>query len=254
MRTLRWIVVMGLLRVGLVGAGVLFGCSPAAEDGDEGPVGQADLRAGAAAEQSVMGDAVAVAPEADAAVKERLADSAPGGQADKVSLPLPGNRMPSGFCYPSTKVWSGPMKWLLAYPAYPYLGKFHRGSDIGEAIGSHVYALADGEVVKNGTSITDAFQKRLWMRFKLSDGSWFYVVYGHVSSSLQKGTVVKACQPLGKIEALSWPHLHFGIHPAGVYEPWGMGSIPTGWDQDPSKLPRDGWVMPWDYLLAHKPQ
>lgn len=249
---MRWLDVVGLLPVGLVVSGHLIGCDPGVEQRDAPPAALVEL--GVAPEVDAGGADDAAAAREGAAADEGLADGDPPGPADGApSAALPGNRTLSGFCYPSTKTWSGPMGWLLAYPKYPYPGKFHRGSDIGEKVGSKIYALADGEVVRNGTSAPEVFQKHLWMRFKLADGTWFYAVYGHVSSALKKGMQVKACDALGQVEKLSWPHLHFGIHPAGVSTPWGMGKIPDGWDKDPATLPLNGWVMPWDYLQAHQP-
>lgn len=180
-------------------------------------------------------------------------------------------QMPSGFYYPTSLAWTGigdtqqpPGKanlfgWLATdqdNPAYPTHNS-HRGIDIYGASSSPVYAVTSGVIACNDTAPSSYMEKDLWVMHDLKDGSYFYVVYGHVNSSLTDGTVVTAGQQIATIAPQSNSHTHLGIHPAGVSYPWGRGTIPDGWkisnDPDKSDLPLDGWVAPRTYLETHNP-
>jgi uncharacterized repeat protein (TIGR01451 family) len=180
-------------------------------------------------------------------------------------------KMPSGFYYPTPLIWTGSgdtqqppgqakiFGWLATdqdNPPYP-VHNSHRGIDIYGASGSDVYAMTSGTIATNGTGTSDYLNKNLWVKHDLAGGGFFYAVYGHVNSSLSAGTKVTAGQKIATVASQNNPHVHLGIHPAGVSYPWGRGPIPSGWsiktDPDKSELPLDGWVAPRAYLETHTP-
>ncbi|MEN6372629.1 MAG: M23 family metallopeptidase [Armatimonadota bacterium] len=190
-----------------------------------------------------------------------------GDDEDDGGTPSPGSPDDSSrFYYPTSYVWSGDgniqqppgesqlFGWLATDqddPPYP-VHYSHLGIDIRSNSNSPVYALTDGVIAANKTTNYNTENKALWVKHDLPDGGSFYAVYGHVDSSLQEGTQVKAGQQIARIAEQDNSHIHLGIHPEGVTAPWGRGTIPDGWsikkDLDKSELPKNGWVAPRSYL------
>ncbi|MCP1388348.1 M23 family metallopeptidase [Corynebacterium sp. TA-R-1] len=104
----------------------------------------------------------------------------------------------------------------------PRWGRMHQGIDIANAIGTPIYAVMDGTVIKAGPA--QGFGK--WVVIKHDGGE--VSVYGHiVSYNVSVGERVTAGQQIAKMgnEGQSTgPHLHFEIKPNGETQvdprPW----------------------------------
>lgn len=92
-------------------------------------------------------------------------------------------------------------------------GTLHAGVDIANAIGTPVYAVADGVVLESGPAAGFG----LWVRIQHSDGT--ITVYGHIDSSeVQAGQTVMAGDEIAKMGnrgQSTGPHLHFEVHLGG---------------------------------------
>ncbi|MCD4556732.1 M23 family metallopeptidase [Schaalia sp. lx-100] len=93
---------------------------------------------------------------------------------------------------------------------------FHSGSDFAGPLGTPIYAVADGEVIKAAEAVGAG--TNLKIRHMDSDGSVFYSVYYHQyinQITVSEGDQVKAGQHIGAIGNNGWstgPHLHLEIH------------------------------------------
>ncbi|MBY6538287.1 M23 family metallopeptidase [Rhodococcus sp. BP-349] len=92
-------------------------------------------------------------------------------------------------------------------------GTLHAGVDIANAIGTPVYAVADGTVIDSGPAAGFG----LWVRLQHADGT--ITVYGHIDSSeVQVGQTVMAGDEIAKMGnrgQSTGPHLHFEVHLTG---------------------------------------
>ncbi|WP_068144982.1 M23 family metallopeptidase [Rhodococcoides corynebacterioides] len=92
-------------------------------------------------------------------------------------------------------------------------GTLHAGVDIANAIGTPVYAVADGTVIDSGPAAGFG----LWIRLQHADGT--ITVYGHIDSSeVQVGQTVMAGDEIAKMGnrgQSTGPHLHFEVHLPG---------------------------------------
>lgn len=92
-------------------------------------------------------------------------------------------------------------------------GDMHAGVDIANAIGTPIYAVADGVVIDSGP----ASGFGLWVRLQHADGT--ISVYGHIDSSLVSvGQQVMAGDQIARMGNRGFstgPHLHFEVHLAG---------------------------------------
>lgn len=92
-------------------------------------------------------------------------------------------------------------------------GTLHAGVDIANAIGTPVFAVADGVVVDSGPAAGFG----LWVRILHADGT--VTVYGHIDSSeVQVGQAVMAGDEIAKMGnrgQSTGPHLHFEVHVGG---------------------------------------
>ncbi len=103
----------------------------------------------------------------------------------------------------------------------------HLAQDYPAFVGDSVRAVADGQVhriydsiggfgggnpSRNGPAIVVKHKKR--------DGTIFFALYGHISSSLSQGDFVRGNEVIGTVQdylygsgnnTQHWPHLHFGI-------------------------------------------
>ncbi len=93
-------------------------------------------------------------------------------------------------------------------------GTLHAGVDIANAIGTPIYAVADGVVVESGPA--QGFG--MWVRIQHADGT--ITVYGHIDSSLvSAGQQVLAGDQIARMGNRGFstgPHLHFEVHLAGA--------------------------------------
>ncbi|MFC4603371.1 M23 family metallopeptidase [Rhodococcus kronopolitis] len=92
-------------------------------------------------------------------------------------------------------------------------GSLHAGVDIANAIGTPIYAVADGQVIDSGP----ASGFGMWVRLLHADGT--ITVYGHIdASNVSIGQQVMAgdqIATMGNRGFSTGPHLHFEVHLAG---------------------------------------
>ncbi|WP_442240189.1 M23 family metallopeptidase [Rhodococcus sp. TAF43] len=92
-------------------------------------------------------------------------------------------------------------------------GTLHAGVDIANAIGTPIYAVADGEVIDSGP----ASGFGMWVRVQHADGT--ITVYGHIDTTLvtvgQKVMAGDQIATMGNRGFSTGPHLHFEVHLAG---------------------------------------
>lgn len=116
---------------------------------------------------------------------------------------------------------------------------FHNGVDIANAIGTPVYAPADGKIAATGNDGQYAYGK--WIAINHENG--LVTLYGHLSLQLvSTGTSVKRGQKIGYIGSTGFstgPHLHFTVYATNTFQTsqrW-YGLLPLG-----------GSINPFDYL------
>ena len=129
-----------------------------------------------------------------------------------------------------------------------YNGKPHNGIDIRAAVGTPVYAAAEGEVVNTGN--TDAFPRCL------SYGRWVLIkhpnnlatLYAHLSLiRVSPGDKIGRGELLGYSGATGYatgPHLHFTVYDASTVR-FGPSSLPRSTCK---LLPFGGYLNPMAYL------
>ncbi|NKS88733.1 peptidoglycan DD-metalloendopeptidase family protein [Rhodococcus hoagii] len=92
-------------------------------------------------------------------------------------------------------------------------GTLHAGVDIANAIGTPIYAVADGTVIDSGP----ASGFGMWVRLQHADGT--ITVYGHINETLvtvgQKVMAGDQIATMGNRGFSTGPHLHFEVHLAG---------------------------------------
>jgi len=144
--------------------------------------------------------------------------------------------------------YSGPYNrgWLVQghlgqdYPAYP---------------NDSVRAVADGRVYKveknfPGFGGLDLPGPVMVIEHIKEDGSHFFAIYGHVSTTLEKDDIVRGNDIIGTVghyyvDGEDWSHLHFGVWDAPDSFPttgWGYGSIRDFTDPTPFLNSR---YLPW---------
>lgn len=109
---------------------------------------------------------------------------------------------------------------------------FHRGLDYAGAVGSPIYAPADGKVTLVGPNYT-----LLGNCIILNHGEGLCGLYMHLSSiNVKNGQMVKKGQVIGKIGntgASTGPHLHYATYFHGVpVDPDLLANFPREWAPD----------------------
>ena len=98
---------------------------------------------------------------------------------------------------------------------YTKLGlKAHNGWDMSALNGTHAIAVADGEVVPEG-SATSGYGLHLRLFVPVTDTYRLECVYGHLQKVLKPGQV-KAGDVIAETDNTGYstgPHLHFGVRP-----------------------------------------
>jgi hypothetical protein len=128
----------------------------------------------------------------------------------------------TGFYYPLGRhnFDSACGRWLardkLSNPKGCYFGGlYHLGVDMmAKKVGDPVYPIADGEVI--GMSTDGEKNAAVFIKHKLSDGSEFVAVYGHIRTSVsaQKHSKVAGGVQFATVGPYSGGnHVHLGIHP-----------------------------------------
>ncbi len=114
---------------------------------------------------------------------------------------------------------------------------------------SPVYPIADGVVTYRSTGGWGAGNVGIVIKHKLSDGSEFLALYGHIKTTVNVGDSVVGGTEFAKIGYWEFGnHLHFGIHP-------GLTMPGTNWGMMPNSSWPDtnGFVDPIDWIETHQP-
>lgn len=121
----------------------------------------------------------------------------------------------SGYVFPFAKGVDAPITSHVGLRNAPTAGASsnHKGTDIGVAYGTEIYAISGGTVINAGRSDAGGFGN--WVRIQQDDGN--VVTYGHVSKSdyYNVGDRVEAGDLIANVgsEGVSTgPHLHLEIH------------------------------------------
>jgi hypothetical protein len=210
--------------------------------------------------------------------------SSVGGQSP-TPTPL---RTDTGFYWPTgTDKLGSYARWLYdgCWPPYTY-GKYtdnyyHIGWDIQANFGDPVYAIADGDIVwissgpdsgwpyqtyYNNLTDRDVSSPQyleskdnvgVLVKHRLSDGTEFIAVYGHVIATGNQGHLV-AGQPFAKIGHYDgYSHLHFGIR-KGTSTDGALGRLmcpatkpPNGIDD--VSVPKNDFVNPIEWITKNRP-
>ncbi len=99
-------------------------------------------------------------------------------------------------------------------------GRRHEGTDLFAALGSYVYAVADGTLTRRAWDQPGSRSGNAWW-LTAADGSGTYYFYAHLADfapDLGVGSRVEAGQIIGFMGNTgnsAFPHLHLEIHPNG---------------------------------------
>jgi murein DD-endopeptidase MepM/ murein hydrolase activator NlpD len=169
---------------------------------------------------------------------------------------------PTGFYYPldSFDRNDGYAGWLEGGPKpggsyywHDGAGKkvigYHLGVDMKADVGTPVYAVAGGTVLLRSLNGWGDGNVGLAILHETADAGPFVAVYGHIKSTLLKGSTVDPHQPLGTVGPWTGGnHLHFGVHPGG-----GLWGNPLG-RTEINNWPKDfGFVHPLQWIEKHVP-
>ncbi|MGB0757203.1 MAG: M23 family metallopeptidase [Patescibacteria group bacterium] len=144
--------------------------------------------------------------------------------------------------------------------------EYHIGHDYETALGSSVYAVADGVVLLVSTNGWGGGNVALIVKHRLEGTSeYFLSFYGHVESTLQENDLVYAGEAIGSIGY--WPsgnHLHFGVVSGEVIpnSPWGRMPCsdspstnsfvdPVAWLESESPYPNVGFFWENNEAVWH---
>jgi len=152
--------------------------------------------------------------------------------------------------------------WLARGDKGHYLsGRYHLGQDMEADVGDNVYAITDGVVAYISYTNWGSGNLGIVLRHKLSDGTEFLALYGHVRSAVSISDNIASGESfaiIGPYDTI--PHLHFGIHPGLTIPPTNWGSMPLSSWPDPNAYPGDpngpdtnGFVDPIEWINTRTP-
>lgn len=153
---------------------------------------------------------------------------------------------PVSFARPAAGWLASGCHGAQQYPS----GYYHIGRDYWGDVGTTVKAIGDGTVLGN-LDFGEGFARALFIKHKAADNTDFVVLYGHISSNLAAGSVVKVGDTVGSLAWLSGgdAHLHLGLVPGTTHPSFGWGRkacpIPG------RELRGDPFVDPIAFLGAH---
>jgi len=178
---------------------------------------------------------------------------------------------PTGFYWPTGKDLSSVHNNYLASSCngksdYKTPNNYHIGVDISASLGKPVYAVADGEVydisnrADSGWGFTEEVPNAaVLIKHKLSDGSSFIAIYGHLQNSsltvskTGEKKFVKANQIIGTIGDYDVTHLHFGIFVGDSIKDRGhYGMLPC--PKSGSIIEKNGTVAPINWIKTKYPK
>ncbi len=172
---------------------------------------------------------------------------------------------PNGWYWPTisgstnTEPETGYDGWLERYNVLVNgvrIPAIHVGKDFEGITGEPVFAVANGEIVKQDAYLT-AYGPNggpggaLIAQFKTSDGTVFRAVYGHINNPHEVGPVY-AGEVIGYINNYDPSHLHFGIH-LGDEAPVDGKDYRGFIRADEYTGSTYGWVNPIEFLATNEP-
>jgi hypothetical protein len=193
-------------------------------------------------------------------VVDVTSSDSPGVTRTTLTPPANGPRavvsVTTGFLFPVNWTVSSDLNFaycgasgLRAY----YKDTTHTGSDIPAAVGTTVYAIADGtrayppSTAGWGTgNYAVTILHRAW-------GVDFIAVYGHIRPISLSKTSYKAGEPIGVVGPYpTGSHLHFGVHPGTTLPASGWGRIST--PGCPTLAKPNGFVPPISFIKNNSPR
>lgn len=148
-------------------------------------------------------------------------------RTDLFQNPVPGAKLTQGY---------GRTKFAVAN----YKTQWHNGIDLGDSVGTPVYAAEGGKVVAIGN--TDEFcPKRAYGKYAvIKHDNNLTTLYSHFSKYIVKnGQEVKRGELIGYIGRTGWatgPHVHFTVYASDTYkitQSKNCGLLPVGGDINP---------------------
>jgi hypothetical protein len=160
----------------------------------------------------------------------------------------------TGFYYPTgTSFFNNTCgTWLGRDPANGgcyFDGYYHIGFDIMADENSPVFPIADGIITHKSVNGWGTGNVGIVIKHKLSGGSEFSALYGHITTNLDVGDEVTGGVEFANIGYYSdGNHLHFGIHP-------GLTMPSTNWGLMPNSSWPDtnGFVDPINWIENNTP-
>ena len=210
----------GLALLSRDGATRLSAATDAARNADASLAAAATARdAAAAAEQTAAGDQATLvarrsalqttSAQAQALLAALSADPVTAGSPQlAASRGLDAQRTVAATAF-GRSLFALPTVGRLTSPFGPRPEGFHYGDDLANAIGTPIWAIADGVVISAGP----ASGFGLWVRLQHDDGT--ITVYGHIDTfSVQLGQRVSAGQQIARMGnrgESTGPHLHVEV-------------------------------------------
>ncbi len=139
---------------------------------------------------------------------QEISDKA-ADQSDNTNTPDPNVPSSAKFVTPTSGVYTD----YYAKP-HPTRGRNHNGVDIANAIGTPIYAAADGEIMYA------KFDSETGNEIRLKHAEGYQTRYLHLSQFVVKSGTVKKGQLIGKMGSTgrsTGPHLHFELTKNGSY-------------------------------------
>lgn len=140
----------------------------------------------------------------------------------------------TGFYYPlGRSTWShGCAGWLARdsdHEGCYFSGYYHIGEDMMASVGDNVYLIAKGKITYTSSNGWGSGNVGLAVLHKLSDGTEFMALYGHVRNvQIPSNVEYPAGTVLAKIGPYDYgDHLHFGIRPGNSMPASNWGMMPN---------------------------
>ncbi len=151
----------------------------------------------------------------------------PAPQSGLLQNPAPGAKLTQGYGRTNFAVKS-------------YKSQWHNGVDLGDPIGTPLYAAEAGKIIATGNTDKYCPGQAYGKYVVIKHGNNLTTLYSHLSQYIVKdGQEVKRGELIGYIGKTGWatgPHVHFTIYASNTYETTrskSCGSLPVGGDINP---------------------
>jgi len=131
-----------------------------------------------------------------------------------------------------------------------FAGEYHIGQDVSAEFGDPAYLIADGVVEYISLNGWGSGNKGVFVRHRLSDGTDFLALYGHIVTNASVGQLFFAGEVIGTIGHWnSGDHLHFGVLPDVILPTGSFGRMSCSSWPSPN-----GFVDPMDWIESRSPK